>query len=128
MSHFSDKYVGKEYIIDVYDCVHLCVEVQQEEFGNKFEIDIDRERGLIKQTDQIDAHLNEYLIDDKDAKEGDLLLMRCKGRLTHSGIVCEINGTMYVLHNLRNIRSVAMHKISELSKWGCVPESFHRFK
>ena len=80
MAHWTDHFVGKEYVIDEYDCVHLCVEVQQKQFGNTFEIDIVRERKLMDQTEQIHSHLDEYVysIEEDEVEEGDLVLMKVK--------------------------------------------------
>lgn len=130
MTHWSEQYVGREYKAGEYDCVHLVVDVRQSVFGEDLTVDYERKRSLVEQTDQIHAYMDEYIepIAEHEAKEGDVLLMRCRGRLTHTGVICEINNVKYVLHNLRNIGCVAMHRIRDVNKYGCEPHSYYTWK
>lgn len=131
MNHkWWEEYIGREYIVDEYDCVHLLVDVQQNVFGHEFSIPVERERHLINKSAQIQFHLDEYTtpIEEADISDGDMLLMKCKGVLNHTGIVAIHNDVPYVLHNLRNIKSVAMHKIRELENYGMVVDGYYRFR
>lgn len=125
-----EDYIGREYIVGEYDCAHLVVDIQQNVFGNDFEVMVERDRSLRIQSEQIHQNLDKYVypIDASEAADGDMLLMKCKGVLNHTGIVATNNNVKYVIHNLRNIRSVAMHKIRELPRYGLEIEGYYRFK
>lgn len=125
-----EDYIGREYIIDEYDCVHLLVDVQQNVFGHDLEIPVERENHLKNKSAQIAAHLDHYThpIEEDEIEEGDMVLMKCKGVLNHTGIVAFHKGVPYVVHNLRNIRSVAMHKIRDLQRYNLIVDGYYRFK
>lgn len=130
MSHFSEKYVGMEYVHNEFDCVHLLQLVQQNEFDRTVDIPVERDDTVFAMSNQIDFHKAEYAetVSQSESKDGDIVLMKAKGRLNHTGILFIKNGTHYVLHNLRNVGSVAVHKIRELEKWGLIVEGIYRFK
>lgn len=129
MAHWSEKYVGMDYVHDEFDCVHLLQLVQQNEFERTIDIPVERDNNVFALSSQIDFHKAEYLetVKQHEATEGDVVLMLAKGRLNHTGVLCKINNTNYVLHNLRNIRAVALHRVRELEKYGLKLEGIYRF-
>lgn len=126
--HWTDDFVGKPYIPDQYDCVHLVVDVQKQVYGKDIEIPVEREEHVFLLSKQIDQHLETFYEQVEVPQEGDMVLMKCKGRLNHTGVYVVINGVAYVLHNLRSIMSVALHKVRELEKYGVVVDSYYRVK
>lgn len=130
MGHWTDQYVGLPYINDEFDCVHLATKVQNEVFGKSIQIPVAREEHIFKLSKQIEEHMNTYYeeVPKEEAQDGDLILMKCKGRLNHTGVYCVIDGVPYVLHNLRSIGSVALHRIRELDKHGMIYDSVYRVK
>jgi hypothetical protein len=126
--HWTDSFVGRTYIPEEYDCVHLVVEVQKEIYGKAIEIPVEREANVIKLCRQIDQHLETFYEQVDVPEDGDMVLMKCKGRLNHTGVYVLIDGTPYVLHNLRSIMSVAMHRLRDLEKYAVIVDSYYRVK
>lgn len=130
MAHWSDGYVGLPYIADTFDCVHLVVRVQNEVFGKQITIPVQREEHVFKLSKQIEEHMETFYeeVPKEDAQDGDLVLMKCAGRLNHTGVYTVVGGVPYVLHNLRNLGSVAMHRLRDIEKYGIVFDSVYRVK
>lgn len=130
MAHWTDKYVGLPYVPNEFDCAHLVVKVQNEQFNQNISMPIEREGHVFLLSKQIDEHLHEYYEEKpkEQAQEGDMVLMRCRGRLNHIGIYVVVNGVPYVLHNIKNLGSVALHRIRELDKYGVVFDSVYALK
>ena len=130
MAHWTDNYVGLPYVIDQFDCVHLVTRVQNEVFGKDIKINIDRAPHVFLLSKQIEEHMDTYYepIPIEQAQDGDLVLLKCKGRLNHTGVYANVDGVPYVLHNLRNLGSVVLHRIRELEKFGMVFDSVYRIK
>lgn len=126
--HWSDEYVGREYIPEEFDCVHLVVEVQNKIYGKQIEVQVEREQNVFKLCRQIDQHLETFYEQVEQPEEGDMVLMKCRGRLNHTGVYVVIDGVPYVLHNLRSIMSVALHKLRDLEKYGVYVDSYYRVK
>lgn len=126
--HWTDAFIGREYVPEEYDCVHLVVEVQKRIYGKTIEIPVERETNFIRLSKQIDQHLETFYEQVTEPQDGDMVLMKCRGRLNHTGVYVVINGTAYVLHNLRNIMSVALHRVRELERYGLIVDSYYRVK
>lgn len=129
MAHWSADYIGKEYVIDVYDCLSLVVDVERNVFGHNIDDNEERAKRLIDKSTAIMANIEKYVhpIAAEEAVDGDVVLMTCKGRLNHTGVLAVVNNVRYVVHNLRNVKSVAIHKLRDLEKWNMEIEGFYRF-
>lgn len=127
--HWSDKYIGRGYIIGDYDCVNLAEEVLANEFN--IEANFPKERdgeSVFALSAQIDSVKDYYTEQINSPEEGSVVLMRARKRLNHVGVCFFINNEPYVLHNLRNIGQVCAHRIRDLHKHNLEVEGFYRLK
>jgi len=60
--------------------------------------------------------------------EGDAVLMMCRGRPSHIGVYCEVDGERCVLHAMENAGHTVLHKIRELSRVGLSVEGYYAWK
>ena len=113
-----------------FDCVHLLVLVQNEVFKRDVDIPIERESHIILKAKQIEQNKLHYLdpIDGEEAVDGDVVLMRGRGRLNHTGVLAVIHGIRYVLHNVNNLGHVILTRIRDLDRIGLELEGYYRCK
>jgi len=130
MVDWADKYVGMPYEDGVFDCTHLVGLVQQQEFDRQIPLPTDRSNTTFGLSAQIDLHKENYFkpLEEADAIDGDVIIMRCKGRLNHIGIFFRKGETKYVLHNIKNIGAVVIHKIRDLERYNIDLEGYYRFR
>lgn len=121
--HWSDRYIGLPYADS--DCAELCARVQREQFGRTVELPSERAAGLRDQSCQIEKEAARYLQRTDSPVEGDVVLMRCRGRLRHTGTYCLIRGEPHVLHAMRNAGQSVRHRLRDLPRFGLVAEEFY---
>lgn len=128
--HWAHQYIGREYIEGVYDCAALLEDVQQNVFHRNVEFPKERKSHVILSAKTIDEHKDTYLepVSAEEAKDGDVVLMVSRGRLSHIGVLAVIDGMRYVLHNLKSSGNVALHRIRDLDKYALILEGFYRAK
>lgn len=128
--HWTERYVGLPYRINEFDCAHLLAQVQLEVFGIDVSLPEERDEGVFALSAQIDRNITDYLvpIERHEGQDGDVVLMKCKNRLNHTGVLAKIDGVDYVLHNLRSIMAVALHKVKDLPRYNIEVEGYYRFK
>jgi hypothetical protein len=128
--HWTDRYVGEPYIDGVKDCAWLVTTVNKEVFDREIPIPSERETHFLAQTVQINQQLEDSFekIDMKDAVEGDVVLMICRGRLSHTGVLAYFGRTPYVLHNVKSIGSVVLQKLTDLPNICLQFEGIYRYK
>lgn len=128
MAHWTDEFVGKPYKEGVYDCAHLLVDVQQNVFHRNVDIPVERDETIYALSRQIDQHKPHYAvpISEEEAQEGDVVLMLCRGRLNHIGVLAVIRGIKYVLHNVKSTGNVTLHKIKDLHRYALEVEGYYR--
>jgi hypothetical protein len=125
--HWSERYVGRPYDAEEYDCIDFVVDVLKEQFhrellppnGHGHE---DRE-GRAK---VIRDNIHRYVRPTGKPEEGDGVLMNIAGRDQHIGIYVEINHVPFVLHNQRTT-GVVVIRIRELNRWGYKVEGFYKW-
>jgi hypothetical protein len=61
-------------------------------------------------------------------RDGDAVLMLCRGRPSHIGVFCIVDGERCVLHAMENLGMVVLHRLRDLSKCLLMIESFYRWK
>lgn len=130
MAHWTDGYIGREYVEGHYDCAHLLVDVQHNVFNRKVDIPVERAEHIFLTARKIDEHREHYLepIAEEQAQDGDVVLMVCRGRLSHIGVLAVIDGIKYVLHNLKSSGNVALHRIRDLDRYALRLDGFYRCK
>lgn len=128
MAHWSEKYVGRPYVRDDYDCGALAIEVQNCEFGRDITDLIEREQGLRARSAQIAELKAAYAEPTVLAEEGDGVLMISRGSLWHIGIYTEIAAVPYVLHAMENAGQVCLHRVRDLAGLGLQVEGYYRWR
>ena len=127
-AHWSARYVGEAYLEGANDCAAFAVRVQYQVFGRDIRLPMARGLGARDWSRQIDALTEEYAVPTETPVDGDAVLMRCRGRLSHIGIYCEIGGVAYVLHAMKNAGQVCLHRLRDLDKQGLWLEGCYRWK
>lgn len=127
MSHWAEKYVGKPYIEDEYDCAELAREVLRVDFGQEIKLPTERACGLLGLSRQIERMKADVAILTIEPEEGDGVLMIARGRMDHIGIYCLINGVPYVLHNSRDAGHTCLHRVRDLPHHGLTVEGYYQW-
>lgn len=130
MSHWCETYIGKPYIKGEFDCARLVCDVRKEVFGLPVPAEADPERAdsVYKRFNQMTDGVAEYGCRVDEPVEGDAVLMMCRGRPSHIGVLCILNGEKYVLHAMENAGQVVLHKIRDLPRVNLQLEGFYRWK
>lgn len=124
MAHWSDAYLGLPYA--EADCAALATRVRLEVFGvplpaAQAEIRAASPLGRARQVQQaLDGHRVEQ------PEEGDLVLMHCRGRPSHVGVLARIGGIDHVLHAMKNHGSTCLHRLRDLRRIGLDVEGYYR--
>ena len=126
--HWSARYVGEAYVEGANDCAAFAVRVQQQVFGRDIHLPTARGLGARDWSRQIDALTEDYGDRTDTPADGDAVLMRCRGRLSHIGIYCLIGDAAYVLHAMKNAGQVCLHRLRDLDKQGLWLEGCYRWK
>lgn len=128
--HWSEKYIGLPYELGVLDCALLATTVRRNEFGMEApsDIDVERSKSRLGRVAQMGDAVSEYGEKTDNPVEGDAVLMICRGRPSHVGIYCLIDGIPYVLHAMENAKMVVLHKISQLNRVFLSVEGFYKWK
>lgn len=127
--HWSDSYLGEPYRPVEADCAALAVRVAREVFGRHVDLP-QHAAGLRSGSRQIDAIAEAGSVAERvtDPRDGDVVLMRCRGVLAHVGVYCRIDGAPWVLHAMRNAGAVVRHRLRDLPAQGLAVEGFYRWK
>lgn len=128
MTHWSADYVGQRYVPIENDCAALAVRVQREVFGRAIALPSERGAGSLGLSRQIDHLRDDYAIPTERPAEGDAVLMKCNGRLSHVGVYCRIHGVEYVLHAMKNAGQVVLHRIRELDRVNLIVQGYYRWR
>lgn len=130
MKHWIDEYVGMPYVIDTFDCVGLISLVYKQELQTDLELPTERNEGVFLLSQQIAESMDDYVdnVSLNKAQDFDVVLMKHKGKLNHTGLFFRVGNVPYVLHNIRSINQVVAHKIKDLEKINLFVEGIYRFK
>ena len=130
MAHWSEKYIGQPYATNNADCARLLAKVRKEEFGLPVPDDIEVERvaSRLGRVGQMVDLVSAYGEKTYNPKEGDAVLMLCRGRPSHIGAYCIVDGEPSVLHSMENAGMVVLHKIRELNRVFLSVEGYYTWK
>jgi hypothetical protein len=130
MSHWSEKYIGQQYATNTADCARLLARVRHEVFRKPVPTDIEIERSASRlgRVGQMSDLVDAYGQKTENPVEGDAVLMVCRGRPSHIGVYCEINGEPAVLHAMENAGMVVLHRIRELNRVFLSVEGYYTWK
>lgn len=108
MSFWTDKYVGIPYDLETTNCGWLVSTVLKEQFDTEIQVPSEADEHFIRRSIQVSDTLNKQFvkIPERDAQDGDIVLMKVRGRLSHVGIFVKIGTTRYVLHTTKGHHSI----------------------
>lgn len=129
MGHWSADYVGLPYVRGEADCAHLVCRVRREVFA----LPVPAAAMAARAASRLSRSLQ--LWDGVDAlgvetalpQEGDAVLMLCRGRPSHIGVFCVVDGERCVLHAMENVGQVVLHRLRDLPKCQLLIEGFYRW-
>ena len=130
MAHWSDKYIGEPYVKGEADCGRWLCRISREEFGVKVpdEAEIARAASRLGRTAQMEDAVRTLGEVTTKPVEGDAVLMFCRGRKSHIGMFCIVDGEPSVLHAMENAGMVVRHCLRDLPRYFLSIEGFHRWK
>ena len=130
MSHWSEKYIGQAYMPHTADCARLLSRVRKEEFGLPVptDIEVDRAQSRLGRIGQMKDLVKEFGNKTENPQEGDAVLMLCRGRPSHIGVYCVVDGEPAVLHAMENAGMVVLHRIRELNRAFLTVEGYYSWK
>lgn len=126
--HWSDAWMDRPYEPGVFDCAELAVEVAREQFGKNVEILTERAASALGRTRQVQEGAQELADRVESPEEGDAVLMISRGRPSHVGVYCLIDGEPWVLHAMKNAGRVVRHPLRSLPTINLSVEGFYRWK
>lgn len=130
MAHWSTKYIGQPYATHTADCARLLSRVRSEQFGLPVptDIEVDRASSRLGRVGQMTDLVSEYGEKTDAPTDGDAVLMLCRGRPSHVGVYCIVNGEPSVLHAMENAGMVVLHRIRELNRVFLTVEGYYSWK
>ena len=130
MAHWTEKYIGQPYKVGLADCARLIAKVRRDEFDMPVpaDVEVDRAASRLGRAGQMSDLVSEYGQRTENPFDGDAVLMLCRGRPSHIGVYCEINGEPAVLHAMENAGMVVLHRIRELDRLFLKVEGYYTWK
>lgn len=130
MAHWSEAYIGEPYVRGDADCARLLCRVRREVFGLPVPAaaEIERAASRLGRAAQMADGVDAFGVPVNDPEEGDAVLMLCRGRPSHIGVFCRVDGLRCVLHAMENHGMVVLHRLRDLHRAGLDIEGFYRWK
>lgn len=130
MEHWSANYIGLPYVAGDADCAALLCRVRREVFCQPVPsaAEIERAASRLGRNAQLADGVDAFGLPTDSPKEGDAVLMMCRGRPSHIGVYCEIEGVRCVLHAMENAGMVVLHRLRDLPRVFLEVEGFYTWK
>jgi hypothetical protein len=114
---------------DGFDCADFVARAQKELFGRDVVLPGHHPRGKLTQATAIRRHTEELAtrIAQEEAVDGDLVLIKSGGAITHVGVLLILNSVSWLLHNSFTIGHSRLQKLSDLPMFGLKIEGFYRW-
>lgn len=125
-AHWSEAYLGRPYVEDVFDCAVLAETVRREVFGHDLQLPSERRPGPYGRAIQLRQHLPDFVAPTTGPRDGDAVLIVAKGREQHIGLYCLIGAEPWVLHNIER-STVHRIRVRDMEKWGYKIEGYYRW-
>lgn len=130
MAHWAETYIGQPYVLGDSDCARLVCTVRREVFGLPVpeEAEPDRAASLLGRFRQVYDGVAEFADPVENPVDGDVVLMLCRGRPSHVGVFCRVDGEDCVLHAMQNAGMTVLHRLRDLPRVNLSVEGFYRWK
>ncbi|HQK38758.1 MAG TPA: hypothetical protein PLO52_01425 [Flavobacterium alvei] len=114
---------------DTMDCVELTFFIQRAIFNRKFEIESREPGNIFYYAQFLKRHINEFLIGKTDQpQDGDCVLIKNRGRLSHVGTLHIFKGKKYILHTMDCFNFSCLHDFDRLKSYGLEVEGIYKWK
>lgn len=130
MAHWCENYIGQPYIHGEADCARLVCQIRRDVFGQAVPdgAELDRAASRLGRAVQMEEGVGLYGESVEQPQEGDAVLMICRGRPSHIGVFCVVDGEPCVLHAMENAGMVVLHRLRELDRLALSVKGFYRWK
>lgn len=130
MNHWTEQYIGQPYETGSADCAALVAQVRREVFALPVPeaADIERAASRLGRVGQMTDLVDAYGHKTDTPKDGDAVLMICRGRPSHIGVFADISGEPCVLHAMESAGHVVLHRIRDLGRVMLKVEGFYAWK
>lgn len=130
MAHWTETYIGRPYVLGESDCARLVCDVRREVFGLPVpeEAEPGRAASAYGRFQQMRDAVEEYGELTDDPKDGDMVLMFCRGRPSHIGAYAVVNGGPCALHAMQNAGMTVLHRIRDLPRYNLHVEGIYKWK
>ena len=127
--HWSENWIGKPYRLGDADCAALCIDVIEQEFAGDLPdfCKAYRENSRLQRARQLESLAKDATERTDEPVEGDVVLMLCRGRPSHVGIYCVVDGEPSVLHAMENAKMVVRHRIRDLPRFFLAVEGYYKW-
>lgn len=116
----------RKYLID--DTKYTCSAFVEKVLREQFQIDYtfpQSNGSVFDQSNQIKTHLPLFCEKTEKPKDGDLILMHGLRRLCHVGMYLKIGRKEYVFHTELRMKTVSLHELKDVFKYGYSVEGFY---
>lgn len=124
MSHWSDEWLGRQYEPDRFNCADLVLAVQREHFDRCLDIVGAHPTGPLAQASAVEDEVWRHVQRVEIPKDGDVVMIRNRGRLRHIGVYCALRDGM-VLHAVKGMGVIRTH-VRDLPNIRMQLEGFYR--
>lgn len=115
MNHWTIKYLSIPF--SPFGCGEFVEKVLKEEFGCDY-IFPKSSSCLKKDPEIIKNFISSNLIETKNPKDGDIVLLNGDRLTCHVGVYVSLSNRDYVLHSERRIKVSCLHRVTELGTYG----------
>lgn len=128
--HWSEAYIGNPYIPGEADCGRLVCRVRREVFRLPVpdEAEFERAASRLGRVGQMADAVAVFGQPVAVPSDGDAVLMICRGRPSHIGVYCVVDGEPSVLHAMENAGCVVRHALRNLGLVQLAVEGFYAWK
>ncbi|WP_374419469.1 hypothetical protein [Chromobacterium sp.] len=123
--HWSDPYVGLEYVADGLNCAVLAERVASEVLGLVVRLPGSHPRTPFGRNALIARHKDRLARPVAAPLDGHPVLLLARGRLQHVGVMCWIAGEWWVLHADEGFGAVVRQRLRALA--GYQVEGFYQW-
>ncbi|POB00168.1 hypothetical protein C2134_02955 [Chromobacterium sinusclupearum] len=125
--HWSDRYVGLDYVADTADCAVLASTVARDVLGREIELPGERRPGPFGRNALIQQHRQELARRIDEPMEAQPVLLISRGRAQHIGVMCRLAGEWWVLHADEAAGFVLRQRLRDLPRQGYQVEGFYEW-
>ncbi|WP_047243157.1 hypothetical protein [Chromobacterium subtsugae] len=125
--HWSDRYVGQDYIADTADCAVLACAVAREVLGRNIQLPGERRPGPFGRNAQIRQYQDAFARRVDAPLDAQPVLLLARGRAQHIGVMCHLAGEWWVLHADEAAGFVLRQRLRDLPRQGYTVEGFYEW-